>query len=666
MPKPITPDIVYELSAVGDPSLSQDGRTLVYARSNVDDVSLESQSRIFRMDVLDGAEIQFTSGTKDTFPRISPDGLTIAFLRQDKAKKRQLWSIKTNGGEARQVSSLAGGVLEYAWAPDSASLVVVSDVDPNTEPNESSETKTAADIPQVKVVRRIRYRVDTLGWRGDAFHHLFIVDAMTGESRQITDGEGDCRSPAWSPDGTKLAYVSDARDDRDICNDNAAYVMEVASGEVSNASEGLHHVASVAWSPDSQQLIAVGSSDPEIGSAWQGLIYLLSSGSGAAPRPITDDSIRPVAGYMPVTLPPEMRWTQDDRVLFLGDARGETFLCEASPYGTEVRKIAGGNSSIAGVTFDAGGSTVVVPLTPPHCSGDLHVINVEDGTSRQLTHENQGYFDDHAAGKLAKFSLIRGGMEIESRLLFPPDFDSSSTYPMVLDIHGGPSGVFMDAFNPIQQVLATNGYVVLAVNPRGSSTYGTAFMKAVHGDWGGGDFQDIMAAVDEMCRRDYIDVNRLGITGYSYGGYMSGWIIGHDTRFGAAVLGAPVSNLASFYGTSDIGVRFGEVQMGGPRHTNTHIYAEHSPLSYVDQVETPVLLLHGEADNRCPIEQSEQYFVALKRLGKEAEFVRFPDCSHSLLRSAHPRMKEEYLARMLDWFQTRIGPSASSDRPVGN
>jgi dipeptidyl aminopeptidase/acylaminoacyl peptidase len=651
MPKPITPSIVYDLTSVAEPSLSPDGQKLAYVKSFVDGNTLKSQSNVFLLDVEEGAEFQFTSGTRDSNPRFSPDGLTLVFLRRDEDETRQIWAIKTDGGEARAVTSFTGGVLEYAWSPDSKSLAIISDVDPNTI--DATDDEVANNVPQVKVVRRIRYRVDTLGWRGDAFHQLSIADVASGDTEQLTDGEGDYRTPVWSPDGNSIAYISDASDDRDICNDNAAYIMEVTSGATRVVSEGLHHVASLAWAPNSKRLVAIGSDDPEVGSAWQGMLWVLEAGS--PPKAITDDSIRPAAGFMPVSFPPEIRWTSDDRVLFLADARGESFLCEASPTGGEARKLTSSNPAIASVAFDAKANSAVVSITPSDSTGNLHLIDLISGSSRQLTHENEDYFRDHPTATVQKFSLNRNGFEIESRVLLPPDFNPSSTYPMVLDIHGGPSGVFTDAFNPIQQVLTSQGYVVLAVNPRGSSTYGMDFLKTVHGDWGGEDYLDIMAAVDEMSEKPYIDADRLGITGYSYGGYMSGWIIGHDTRFKAAVLGAPVTSLTSMYGTSDIGVRFLEVHTGGPRHSNTHLYSRHSPLTYVDKVETPVLLLHGEADNRCPIEQSEQYFVALLRLGKEAEFVRFPDCSHSMMRSAHPRMKEEYLARMLDWFQTRIG-----------
>ena len=239
---------------------------------------------------------------------------------------------------------------------------------------------------------------------------------------------------------------------------------------------------------------------------------------------------------------------------------------------------------------------------------------------------------------------------MECRLYFPTDFDEGLTYPLVLDIHGGPNGAFYDSFVPVQQVLASAGYLVLAVNPRGSSTYGNEFMMSVLKDWGGEDYNDLMASVDQLIKRPYVDVSRLGVHGYSYGGYMTSWIVGHTNRFKAAVVGAPCINLHSMYGTSDIGISFGEAQWGGSIVDATDKMLERSPLTYVDRVETPVLLLHGDADARCPISQSEEYFTALKRLDKEVEFVRFPGCSHLFPRMGHPKLREEYLTRTLGWF----------------
>ena len=649
MPQPITPDLVYDLTGVSDPSMSPDGARLAFVRAKVDRDRMENRSQIMMAALSDGEPVPFTNGDTDGRPRFSPDGETIAFLRNDVKNRRQPWLIPTSGGEARQFTSAPGGVIEYAWAPDSRTLAFVSDVDPDRPPDDHDPKKD----PRVRVVRRIRYRADTVGWRGDAFRHLFVLDVQSGEVRQLTDGEGEDSAPAWSPDGTRIAFISDRRDDRDVVSATEAYVVPVEGGQAELWSQGLSSVAAITWSPDGSRLAVIGSDDHQIGAGWQGWVFILESGQ--PPRRLTDDSIKPTAGYPPIVPAPEMRWTADGRILFLAEVRGESHLYDLSATDGSLRRVAGGGAQFGTVTFDAEARKAVVVAVPPSSPGDLRLVDVRQGTETQLTAYNGEFFGQHPTAQLEKLIVSRGGTEIESRLFLPPDFDASKRYPLVLDVHGGPHGVFYDAFNPIQQVLATNGYIVLAVNPRGSSSYGADFMTAVLGDWGGEDYLDIMAAVDEVGARPYIDASRLGITGYSYGGFMSSWIIGHDTRFRAAVVGAPCIDLSSMYGTSDIGVEFGEVQWGGMRKDVLDAYLERSPLTYAPNVETPVLLLHGEEDVRCPIEQSEQYFVALKRLGKEVEFVRFPGCSHMFLRSGHPRMRQEYLARMLAWFDRYLG-----------
>ncbi len=653
MPSPITPQHVYDLVSVGDPSLSPDGTKVAYTRTKTERETSESSSIIVMRDIESGASSQFTTGPKDSLPMFSPDGDFLAFLRPDDSGNRQLWLIPTSGGEARRLTSVGGGVSQPSWSPDSGLIAFVSDVIPDDGAGDG--------VPHVKVVRRIRYRADTIGWRGDAFRHIFIVEVNGGNKRQLTDGEGEDSSPAWSPDGTEIAFISDRGAERDIADGDDLYVIPSQGGEPRMVSEGLHSVAAVAWSPDGSRLGVIGSDDEQVDAGLQGRLFVLEE--GLAPVAITDDSVRPAAGYVPVIPPPDLRWTGDDNILFLADSRGESYLCSVPASGGEISLVAGGGGAQLGVlSLDESSAFGAVTALTPKSSVNIALVDLKAGSVKRLTDYNRAYFEEHQPADLEKFTLVRDGFEIECRLYFPSDFVDAQKYPLILDIHGGPHGVFFDAFNPTQQVLATHGYVVLAVNPRGSSTYGVEFLKAVLSDWGGGDYHDMMAAVDEVCKRPYIDASRLGITGYSYGGFMSAWIVGHDTRFKAAVIGAPVSNLSSFYGTSDIGVRFGERQIGGVRMAEPDRYVEHSPLTYVSNVETPVLLLHGEVDVRCPIEQSEQYFVALKRLGKEVEFVRFPDCSHMFLRFGHPKMREEYFARMLAWFDARIGSGAASAR----
>ena len=653
MPKPITPDLVYELSGIAQPTLSPDGRELVFVQSSVDRAQMESRSQLMRMRLPDGTPEPFTGGESDARPRFSPDGGWVAFLRPDSDGTKQLWLIPTDGGEAQRQTTLPGGVSEFAWAPDSERLALVSDVDPDRPPEDHDPQKG----PRTRVVRRLKYRFDTLGWRGDAHRHLFITELNDDVPRQLTDGDWDDTAPVWSPDGESIAFLSARREDREATFYNEAYVIPAEGGEAVCWSKGLLSASNLTWAPDGDRLLVVGSADPEMMAGFQGSLYALSP--DAEPTRLTDPSIKPEAGFPPIMPPPAMRWREDGRVRFLATRRGETFLFELEAASGELRTLTDGGMMAPDLAFDAEGERAVVQGVPYASAGDLYLIGEDSDEMWRLTAANDNYFDERPTATVEKFERERAGMTIESRLLFPPDFDESRPYPLVVDIHGGPHGVFGDTFNSIQQVLATHGYLVLCVNPRGSSTYGDDFVKAVLRDWGGEDYQDILDAVEAVCQRPYVDETKLGLHGYSYGGFMSSWIVGHDQRFGAAVVGAPCTDLPSFYGTADIGVPFGEVQWGGTRMDNFQEYVERSPLTYVENVETPVLLLHGEADHRCPIEQSEQYFTALKRLGKTVEFVRFPDCSHLFLRVGHPKLRAEYLERTLDWFERHIGEAES-------
>ena len=645
MSSPIPPDHVYHLRTVADPTLSPDGSRLAYTQSWVDQESLDSRSRIMVLEMATGLSSEFTQGAKDTAPKYSPDDRQLAFLRPDDSGKRQVWVIGATGGEAHPLALLPGGVVDFAWSPDSQRLVLCADA----QPGDSGPESNPRGLPQVRVVQRIRYRYDTLGWRGDSHFHLFVADAKGDTSEQITGGDWDDLAPVWSPDSANIAFLSGRRDDRDLRSLSEAYVVPAEGGEPVLWSQGLSDVGAVAWSPDGRRLVAIGSEDDLGLVLWQAWLYVLEPGE--SPRRLTDDGIKPYLSFPAITRPPELRWTGEDKVLFLGEQRGESFLFEAPISEGPVRAVSGGGGQSTSLTSDQAARKAVVLASSPSTPGDLHETDLQSLTGTQLTDLNDGYLAEHPAAAMEKFSFQRDGWEIECRLWFPADFDPSINYPLVLEIHGGPNGAFYDSFVPLHQVLATAGYLVLAVNPRGSSTYGNDFMLAVLKDWGGEDYQDLMAAVDLVSERPYVDRSRMGVHGYSYGGYMTSWIAGHTDRFRAAVAGAPCIDLFSMYGTSDIGVSFGEVQWGGSLVDAAPELIKHSPITYAGNVTAPMLLLHGEADARCPIAQSEEYFVVLKRLGKEVELVRFPDCSHAFPRIGHPKMRHEYLERTLGWFR---------------
>ena len=647
MPEPITPELIYHLKTVSDPALSPDATFLAYTLGWVDEESLGARSRIMLVDLGSGSCKEVTDGEKDSAPKFSPDGSRLAFLRSVDGDPAQVWAMAADGGETKQLTQAAKGVFDYAWSPDGKTMVVCGDVDP-----EESDQDAQDKLPRVTVVRRVRYRYDTLGWRGDSHFHLSVLDLESLESRQITDGDWDDTAPVWSPDGSQIAFMSGRRDDRDILALSEVYTVPAAGGEPKLMSEGLFSVGALTWSPDGRRLAVVGSDAPEGMVLWQGWLYVLEDGKD--PLRLTDDSVKPYLGFPPVMRPATLCWADDGRIIFLGERKGESFLFQTSSEDGRTEAVWGGSCLSTGLSLDRDAGQAVVAASFPDSPGDLYRIDLVTGAGERLSDHNGSYMQAHPAAVMEKFSIQRpggeSGFEIESRLYFPPGFDASLTYPLVLDIHGGPNGAFYDAFVPAQQVLATAGYLVLAVNPRGSSTYGADFMMAVLGDWGGEDYLDLMAAVDDVVQRPYVDAERLGVHGYSYGGYMTSWAVGHTDRFKAAVVGAPCINLHSMYGTSDIGTSFGEAQWGGSSVDAVDKMLERSPITYASDVDTPVLLLHGDADARCPISQSEEYFTVLKRLGKEVEFVRFPGCSHLFPRMGHPKMREEYLTRTLGWF----------------
>ena len=646
MPGPIQPDVVYRLPSVGDPALSPDGTLLAYTYSWVDQEKMESCSRITMMRLDDGETREFTQGKSDSAPKFSPDGGRLAFLRRGEDGRRGVWSMDIGGGEARPLNTGAASVSDFGWSPDGRRIVYCADVDPDRQAEEGE----TGDTPKVKAVNRIRYRFDGLGWRGDAHFHLFVTGLDEGEPVQLTDGDWDDVAPVWSPDGSRIAFISGRRADRDRLALTQVYVAPAEGGDPECWSESLTDVGALAWSPDGGQLVAAGSEMPQGMSLWQSWLYVLEPGS--RPRRLTDDNLRPLLNFPVVTRPPELRWTDNDRIIYLADQQGETWLVSVPASGGDVLPLAGGGCQSNGVTVDSEARAAVVVSSYPGSPGELYHVDLDSGVQRQLTRCSDEYLAEHPPASMEKFWVEReDDWEIECRLWLPPGFDQNQKYPMVLDIHGGPNGAFYDSFAPLQQVLAGAGYLVLTVNPRGSSTYGQDFMMAVLEDWGGEDFHDLTAAIEEVAARPYVDGDRLGVHGYSYGGYMSAWIIGQDHRFKAAVVGAPCIDLYSMYGTSDIGVSFGEDQWGGNPVDEARKLLERSPIAYAANVDTPVLLLHGEADLRCPIAQSEEYFALLKRLGKEVEFVRFPGCNHVFLRMGHPKMREEYLERMLAWFQ---------------
>ena len=642
MTLPINADYIFEVPSVSQPCLSDDGSALAFVKTTIDCATMKRESQIIVSRHPFDELSALTDGPSDTAPIVDND--RVLFLRSGDDDKKQVWSIPLNGGEATRITDLAGGVEEFSLSPDGDKIALVSPVDPDAPGEQES------DVPRVRVVRRIRYRYEQRGFTGDTFRQLFLVDEESDHTRQITDGEGDNWSPKWSPDGSSLAFITDDLEDRDFTTHSQVKVVTLPDGEPVSWSESLPYVWAVAWSPDGESLAAIGSHDPELWDPRSAWLYVLD-GAGNVRR-ITDGLYTPVPDC-------GLSWTAERDIVFVGAHSGEYFVCSISPDGTRFNTITGGGEQIDGISIDGSATKAVVLVESPRSPAELAYLDLDTGTARTITSYAGSYLDAHAPARMEKFTIRRGRFEIESRVLLPPDFTDTKSYPLVLDIHGGPNGRFSDNFDPVHQVLSTNGYIVLTVNPRGSSTYSPEFTKSVREDWGGEDYLDILASVEELAARPYVDEDRMAVHGSSYGGFMSAWIVGHDHRFKAAIVASMCANLHSMYGTSDLGTVLGDLNWGGVYSEARDEYLRHSPITYAPNVQTPVLLLHGEDDLRCAIEQSEQYFVALKRLGKTVEFVRFPNSTHVFRRAGHPSLILEYYRFLFGWLEKYVGVGTS-------
>ena len=642
MKSPIGPEIVFELGSVASPSISPDGALVAYVRGQV-----ESGKRVSWIECVPfagGQPRRLTSGLADSGPVWSPDGTQLAFLRPGSSESdapRQIWLLPADGGEARRLTDLPHSVAGFDWLRDGSAMIASVDVDPHRGQRDGLTTT---------VVRDTYYRGDALGYREDAWHQLFRIDASTGDAAQITSGTYNHAHSVVSPDGRWVAFTADRNVDRERRRPfgSELCVISTRGGHVERLTPGVMSAGRPCWSPDGSAL-AVSVTD--MSQRHQAYLERVERYSGMRTR-LTDDAVNPQTGFFPIAGPPTMVW-HDEQITFAADARGRSGVYRVRADGAgPVEALRSEPELINGFDVSADGRSLAIVSTTPGRPGEI--VAIGDDSQAQITNASEDFVETHEVADVEFFTVERDGWEIPCGLMYPPGFDPEQSYPLVMEIHGGPNGFFGEGFNVLHQVIAGAGYLVLFVNPRGSSTYGARFTDAVTVDWGGEDSHDLLHALDAVCERPYVNANRLGVHGYSYGGYMTTWLIGHVNRFKAAVAGAPVVNLWSMWGVSDIGSSWGSYQWGDVPDGNFDWYRERSPITYVDNVRCPVLILHGEHDWRVPISQGEEYFAGLRYRGKRAEMVRFPECSHLMMRVGDPALVREYYERMVGWFKRYV------------
>ncbi len=651
----MTPEDLYDFRFLADAQISPDGTRVAYVVRVIDREKNAYRSAVWLVPAdgsAPGRQLTFGPG-QDALPRWSPDGRRIAFVSDRaaatdaKRKPRDVFVLSLDGGDSRRLTSFAEDCGDLAWAPDGRHLAFTV--------KEPKAAEAADDAP--KVYDRVRYKTDEGFLLDGRRRHVWIADADGGgEARRLTDGDWDDAQPSWSPDGRDIAFVSNRTGARERNTVADVWVAAVADGAVRRITDERGSYGNPSWSPDGTGIGCYGVEEAIGSSAKNVHVFTFPAGGGVG-RDLTASWDRTVGSAVMSDMRSHVQmlapvWTADrSRVVFVGSDRGTANVYSVPAAGGEVRSETVGAHQVVSLSLSSDAARFACVLSDATDPGN--VAAGELGRSmRTLTDLNGELLRGRYLAAPERLELIGAdGWPIEGWLMKPRGFDPSRTWPLVLEVHGGPHGAYGHGFFHEFHVLAGRGYAVLYTNPRGSQAYGEAFSAACVGDWGGKDYADLMLGVDHALAWPWVDARRLYVTGGSYGGFMTNWIVGHTDRFRAAATQRSISNNVSAFGTSDIGWHFWEHEMGdaSPWKDPARL-VERSPLTYAPKVKTPLLILHAERDLRCPIEQAEQLFVALRLHGVETVFVRFQEDNHDLTRGGKPRNRVEHCRRIADWF----------------
>lgn len=689
MPRPARPDDLYAFRIPFDPRLSPDGSRVVFTLRTTAP-RFDGYREALWTAPADGSAParQLTLGAKhDGTARFSPDGTRLAFLSdrriaveeepaapkdpKEREDVSQVHVLRLDGGEARRVTDLPQGVDGFEWSPDGRFLAVLSpSVAATREDDARARGKARAPKPtdppesDFHYVDRLQYLFNGAGYVYHRTTRVWIVDVESGASRPLTDAVASANHPAWSPDGTRIAFAADRRRDRDIRWRSDVWVANVASGRLTKVTGGGGYFDTPTWLPDGETLGVVGHRFPAGAGSRNDLWLFPADGSDSGPTGGRNLSgrrdLQIGAGMNSDVVPGE-----DPRVVVVDEGRSILFaapICGSYELwlldveSADVRRLTDGRQYVSGfdaVDVENGVTRVAFARSTATELSEIHVADV-DGRDRgavrprRLTAFNEEALADVAVVEPVERLSVVDGREIQG--WFMPAGEGRR--PLVTEIHGGPQTLYGHAPMWEFQVLAGAGMSVWFSNPRGSEGYGQEFAAANFRDWGDGPARDVLAGVDALVAAGLADPARLGVTGGSYGGYLTNWIVGHDDRFAAAITERSVSDLASLILTGDLaGGEFGPLEFGAQPWEDPDLYREQSPLTYAPRIRTPLLIQHAENDLRCTVTQAEMLFAVLRSLKRPVRLMRVPDETHELTRSGTPFRRVENLVQVRDWFR---------------
>jgi dipeptidyl aminopeptidase/acylaminoacyl peptidase len=644
-PGGITAEDYFAFNTISDPRLSPDGKWVAYTVTRIDQTANRRMARIWLV-AADGNQQPrplTAESVSSNNPRWSPDGKHLAFLSTRDGNKAQLWMLPLAGGEALKITNLDGGISAIEWSPDSTRVVGL------TRSGLAPSTKS-----DVKHYSRIKYKLNDTGFFDDLRSHIVVVDVKAHTAKQITSGDAwNDEDPRWSPDASRIVFVSDrSGKEFDLAENQDVWTIAADGGPLQKISMQPGNYRSPVWSPDGQRIAYLSDTDAEDIPTLE-IAPVRSKPEAATSR----DLDQPING---------LTWAEQGRALyFYSPAKGETQVFRYDLSTGRTTALTEGARAVRSFTLNETTGKMAYLANDFEHLDDVWIRDIPGGPERRLTAVNEELWSHFTPAHVEPMTWkAADGWEIQGFLVKPVGWEAAKQYPLILSIHGGPSGMYgVDWYHEFQ-VYASHGWAVFFTNPRGSTGYGRKFQRGVALEWGGKAYTDIMSGLDEVLRRNpWIDENRLGITGGSYGGFMTNWALTQTTRFKAAVTLRSVSNFISDEGTRDYAYLH-DRDFGGDLYHAFDLFWKYSPIRYAEKVRTPTLVLHSENDQRVPIEQGEQWFRALQHFGVTSEFVIFPRENHNLTRTGEPKHLVESLNWQVYWFDRFLNGNASSKRPT--